>query len=200
MKDDLRDIWKGQTVACIASGPSLTLDDVEAVRDAGLKTIVTNTTYRIAPWADILFGMDSRWWAAHADEVKAFAGMRYAAAPGAVKAGARSLYGSKWFVNFGNSGAGAIGIACHAGARRILLLGYDCQKSGSLVHWHGDHTSGLGNANSMKLWPGQFARAAAHAAMKGTHVVNCSKSTALKCFERGQLSAELLQESAELPA
>jgi hypothetical protein len=137
--------------------------------------------------------MDSRWWAAHAEEAKGFAGMRYAAAPGAVKAGARSLYGQRWFTNFGNSGAGAIGIACHAGARRVLLLGYDCQAPEGVMHWHGSHPQGLGNGNSIRLWPLQFARAAAHAGNKGVRVVNCSRATALQVFERGSLDAELLR-------
>ena len=51
---------------CIASGPSLTPEDVQAVkewRDAGKgKVIVVNTTFRAAPWADAMFAMDAKWW------------------------------------------------------------------------------------------------------------------------------------------
>ena len=34
--------WRGQTVVCLASGPSLTADDVEAVRLSGHPAIVVN--------------------------------------------------------------------------------------------------------------------------------------------------------------
>jgi hypothetical protein len=56
-------------VVCIASGPSLTAEDVERVRAAGHPVIVTNTTFRLAPWADVLFGMDSKWWKEYHKEV-----------------------------------------------------------------------------------------------------------------------------------
>jgi len=56
--------WFTAHVVCIASGPSLTRADVERVREwrqeAGAPTkrrvIVVNTSYKIAPWADALYG------------------------------------------------------------------------------------------------------------------------------------------------
>ena len=49
--------------AIIASGPSLTKEDVDAVR--GLNVIVINTSYWLAPWADILYACDGHWWDWH---------------------------------------------------------------------------------------------------------------------------------------
>jgi len=56
-------LWPGATVACLASGPSLTRADVALVRAQGLPTIVVNTTYQMAPWADVLYACDAKWWA-----------------------------------------------------------------------------------------------------------------------------------------
>lgn len=90
---------------------------------------------------------------------------------------------------FGNSGAGAISLAVKAGASRVILLGYDCQKTGGMVHHHGDHPAGLGNAGSMPKWPEQFKRLAA--SLEGVEVINCSRETALTAFPRGELESAL---------
>jgi len=95
----------------------------------------------------------------------------------------------KPFRAFGNSGAGAIALAAKAGARRVLLLGYDCQKTGGKAHWHGDHPEGLGNAGSIHKWPAQFAQL--KASMAGVEIINCSRATALTCFPRQPLEAAL---------
>ena len=54
--------WRGRTVVCIASGPSLTAEDCELVRESGCPVIVTNTTFRLCPWADMLYAFDRPWW------------------------------------------------------------------------------------------------------------------------------------------
>lgn len=52
--------WEGETVAILGGGPSLTPDQVEQCR--GLKVISVNDAYLLAPWADVLYFADSRWW------------------------------------------------------------------------------------------------------------------------------------------
>lgn len=86
---------------------------------------------------------------------------------------------------FGNSGAGAISLAAHAGAARVLLLGYDCQRSEGRTHWHGDHPQGLGNAGSLHKWPAQFANL--RRAIPAVEVFNCSRATALTVFPLAEL-------------
>lgn len=101
--------------------------------------------------------------------------------------GVESTHMSIWFHNFGNSGACAIGLAIAGGASRIVLLGYDCQQIEGKTHWHGDHPKALSNAVSIKRWPAQFANVATAAQNKGVTVINASRATALKCFERQAL-------------
>ena len=51
----------GGTVVCLASGPSLTTEDVAYVR--GRATVIAvNDAVRLAPWADVLYSNDSTWW------------------------------------------------------------------------------------------------------------------------------------------
>ena len=69
----------GGTVLCIASGPSLTREDVEYCRDKVDASIVVNTSFRMAPWATALSASDRRWWAWHYKEVKhTFPGLKFA--------------------------------------------------------------------------------------------------------------------------
>src|SRR5262245_15095240 len=62
--------WAGKTVVCIASGPSLIAEDCAKVKASGHPTIVTNTTFRMCPWAHVLFGFDSKWWLEYIAEVE----------------------------------------------------------------------------------------------------------------------------------
>lgn len=91
-----------------------------------------------------------------------------------------------------NSGAAAIMLAAWWCARRIILLGYDCQHTGARRHWHADHPQGLGNADGVDLWPGQFRAVLPH--LYGAHVVNASRATALTLFDRASLAAALAQD------
>lgn len=185
--------WGGRTVCCIASGPSLTVEDCDAVRAAGLPTIVTNTSFRIAPWADLLFGFDLKWWREHMAEVdRVFKGRRLTMSKLGVKFEVETCYAQGWFRGFGNSGACSISIAVAAGATRILLLGYDCGFApDGRKHWHGDHPKGMSNCASLQNWPKQFAMVADHARKHRAQVINCSRSTALTCFERQPLEQAL---------
>ncbi len=190
--------WAGRAVVCIASGPSLTPEDCETVRAAGLPVIVTNTTFRLCPWADVLMAFDGKWWAHYADEVQSnFNGQRVACSKASVKYGATNIGGEKWFKSFNNSGAAAIALAAVGGAERIVLLGYDCQKTGGKTHWHGPHPAILSDAKSIDNWPIHFKNVARFCAEREVPVVNASRATAIKVFPRTTLADALqMQEVA----
>lgn len=190
--EDFRGRWRGRTIACIASGPSLTQADCDLVRAAGLPTIVTNTSFRRAPWADALFAMDALWWTEYMPEVeRTFAGQRwgYVRQPGVI-----ATKGALYPVGWGNSGSYAISLGVVAKPTTILLLGYDCQKGpNGEAHWHADHPGKMGNASTIKRWPYQFELIAKYGQSHVVRIVNCSRATALTCFERGDLETELAQ-------
>lgn len=59
--------WVGATVAILAGGPSLTLEQFHRVgtlrRGSGwLRVIAVNDAYLLAPWADVCYFADSQWW------------------------------------------------------------------------------------------------------------------------------------------
>jgi hypothetical protein len=186
--------WAGRTVAVIASGPSLTLEDVTKIRDAAFPTIVTNTTWEIAPWADVLFAYDLRWWTKYLEKVRAanFRGDLVTCSRLARKYDLEPLVDVGWFHTFSQSGASAISLAITTRARRVILLGCDCKPSkDGAKHWHGDHPHELSNAASLKLWPPLFKRVAKHARDNGVEVINCTRDTALECFPRISLEEAL---------
>ena len=180
--------WKGRTIVCIASGPSLTMEDCDLVRQSGLPVIVTNTTFRLCPWADALFAFDVKWWAEYHEEVhRIFGGLKYTYSNAAIKYGAQSVINEGWFQSFSNSGACAIALGIASGASKIILLGYDCQKTNGKTHWHGDHPEHLSNAATLKKWPAQFSNVGIAAKIKAVQIINASRETALTCFERARL-------------
>ena len=213
--------WRGRTVVCIASGPSLTPEDCELVRAAGHPTVVVNTSFRLAPWAEILFAWDWRWWREYAKEVRDFKGRRFTALPSAERFGAVCIADLPWFPRgFQNSGACAVGIAIAAKAEKVLMLGFDCQAktidltdaevlalydwsmlaalrakakgdSVKMLHWHGAHPESMSNAASIDQWPTTFEKVAKRAKSQGVRVVNVSRETALTCFPRAALEEQL---------
>ena len=145
-------IWPGKTVVCIGGGPSMTSIDmgyVEAVaKSDDVKVIAINDAYKLAPWADVLYACDSKWWDWHSGGI-GFKGLKVCLRGTKDGAGYEGTWtADKWpelkslahngvgglelsdprFVRTGrNSGYQAINLAAHFGATRILLLGYDMQ-------------------------------------------------------------------------
>lgn len=178
-------------VVCIASGPSLTVEDCEAVRqwrdpEAGRRVIAVNRCFEIAPWADALYAMDRAFWTVYRAQVRAvFAGKLYCRHAGI--AGVQRYAGMKPLQS--NSGAAAIELAVHLGAKRIVLLGYDAKYQGERRHWHADHPKPLGNAGSVKKWPAHFERIAKTVRAE---IVNASRDTAIKAFPVVDLESALV--------
>jgi hypothetical protein len=89
----------------------------------------------------------------------------------------------------GNSGYQAVGLALHFGAARVVLLGFDMQRTGGKSHWHGDHAR-LGNPldDKMRDWRRRFAALARETRVP---IVNATRETALDCFPRVELHEAL---------
>lgn len=129
--------------------------------------------------------MDRAWWDVHIAEVnKVFLGVRYSNNPLSQKLNVKKLNQQK-FKTYGNSGASCISLAAEGGAKRIVLLGFDVQKSEGKTHWHGDHPPTLGNAGQISRWHDKFAEQSK--ALKHLEIINCSRETALTCYPRANL-------------
>lgn len=132
---------------------------------------------------------DGAWWRQYKAEVdEVFKGERLTCSSVGKSFGVPTLHQQPWFQVTGNSGTAAIQLAVVGGASKVVMLGYDCQRTGGKTHWHGDHPKTLGNARSIANWPQQFKSLARRC---GGKVVNCSRVTALDCFPRMELSEAL---------
>lgn len=181
---------------CLASGPSLTEADVALVAEWRQQpdriVIVTNTTFRIAPWADYLYAMDRKWWEHHIKEVRAVFKGRLVSNNNHAKQLGLTHTGElfKRFDAHQNSGAAAISLAVRLGASRVIMLGYDCGvPKGQKAHWHGDHPKPLGNCGSSRRWPQQFQKL--RDTYKAADIVNASRFTMLGVFPKCSLEDAL---------
>ena len=193
--------WEGATVVCMASGPSMTQADAEACRGRA-RVIVVNTTFRLAPWADICYTNDDDWLKLHLGEMReSFEGQIWCGHPTYRSIWVHSLPFDKlapgcagpgriaWGMN---SGAAAIDLARYLGAARIVLLGYDQDWLGTRPRWHGRHPELLQNGRpGFRRWAGWFGQAAKDLQGLGIEVVNASRRTSLTCFKRADLSEAL---------
>lgn len=131
--------------------------------------------------------MDKQWWDQHRHEVaEKFKGERISSNPIPVNWGVKRM--PPGFKAYGNSGAGAVSLAVHSGARRVVMLGYDCQHTDGKTHWHGSHPKGLGDAGSINKWPAKFRQLAADVLPKAD-IINASRVSALDMFHRESLEA-----------
>lgn len=154
------------TFAVIATGPSLTQAQVDAVRH--LRVIAVSDAYKMAPWAEALVSADNAWWDFHRPE---FAGRRFSA---------RKHIDREYLpgVPTGlNSGVLGIKVAAHLGAQRIILLGFD----GHGTHFFGSHPKPLKNTTDSRRMTHarQHKRESLACARLGISILNCSPGTVL---------------------
>jgi hypothetical protein len=161
----------------------------------GSRTIVTNNTYELAPWADALFAADFRWWERN-PEARFFRGMKFSADR---RAGTHYPWVHTLKVANGafdtrpdhictgaNSGHCAMHTAAHLGASRIILLGFDFGASDDgKWHWHADHPEQ--RPMKIDLWLRAMGELAVALHARGIEVINASRRTAIPYFPRAPL-------------
>lgn len=190
--DELRDSWKGCEVFCLASGPSAAnASDFELVRrwssgHSERRVIAINLTFlEGARWADVFYCGDYSFWhepAARGSYEKAWTTSERAHLEFGVT-WAPGLYGP-------SSGHQALDLARHFGAKKILLLGFDCRADGERQHWHAPYQNAAGE-QAYPNWIIHFGLMAKRFQEQGVDVVNCTRTTALACFRREDLEREL---------
>lgn len=92
-----------------------------------------------------------------------------------------------------NSGHQAIALAYLFGASRVILLGYDMMESNGRKHWHGDHPKGMANGGEGRYaaWRRAIDQLAHDLRRTECKVLNASRRTALRCFQRVTLETAL---------
>jgi hypothetical protein len=179
---------------CIASGASLKKEDVEYCRGKG-KVYAVKECWKLAPWADVLYAADDDWWD-HYDGVKEFQGERWTCNERAAQRhGINHIpYNSDlvWgtdnvIATGGNSGFQALNLAVMQGAEKVILLGYDMGFHGNKHWWTGQFKRNIRPSN-YDDWIKKFNKAAP---LIPVPVINCTRETALSCFERMPLHEAL---------
>ena len=166
-------------VLCVASGGSLSDFNASLYYGCYDVVIAVNCAWQAAPWCDVIYAGDFKWWEAYHSEIYTDC-VRVCANEDARIFGCEH---HKTDTSF-NSGANAIRYAVKLGAKEIDLIGYDCSlKNGS--HFHGDHKR-IDNpkAESIALWQWQFKVVADECEKLGVKVLNRSAYTELECFDR----------------
>lgn len=196
--------WHNQTVVIVASGPSLADEQIALVEHSDALTIAINNSYEKLQNPDAVYACDYLWWKHNhmaakrhikgdrhrlwtqdlaAAEQFQLSHIRWEGKDGLGKRGLR--------VN-GNSGAGAINLAYHFGARRILLIGVDMKPGpNGEKHWHPDHPKPLVQGQQFEEWRHKMNVLAKDLNDEGVEVINCTPGSALTCFPMSDLEQEL---------
>lgn len=180
-------LWPGATAVCLGGGPSLEREDVAYCRGRA-RIIAVNDAYRLAPWADVLYACDAKWWRWH-DGVPDFAGLKVTLEAPEFPSLKRLAQGAERgfepeptrLATGRNGGYQAIHLAVHFGAARILLLGYDLRLVDGRSHWFGGHPVATKPEVYARMRP-CFESLVVPLAERGVEVVNCTPGSALACF------------------
>lgn len=174
-----------QTAVIIASGKSLTKEDVEYCKGKA-SVYCVNNTYELAPWADVLYACDLEWW----DHYKPnFSGEKWSLNPDAcakyklnyIEYDPSLIFGIKKIIGSGgNSGFQALNLAYLHGYKRALLLGFDYMNSGQ--HYFGRHPNELDKSPDMRRWVEHMRKAKPIMDSVGFEVINCTRHSAIDCF------------------
>lgn len=173
---------------CIASGPSLNVEDCARARESGHSIIAVNSSWIAVPDCHHIFAGDYLWWVHNHDVANPKAQWWTQSLR------ARDKFGINLFrpAESGpfNSGQRAIQLAAHLGAYRVILLGYDCTLANG-AHWHGRHPATMHNPVPREVgrWHTDFSSLISQ--LPDVEIINASRHTALTCFPRKTLEAAL---------
>lgn len=168
-----------------------------------------NAAFEIGDWMDMVFFGDGKYFLSVQEKLAAFPKLKVSCAPVC-----RNLHWVKYLDRDGsrkhgitndptkvswndNSGAAAISVAAHAGAKRIFLLGFDMKMTSGEKHWHRSYTKGK-PLNKPANAPVPFAMHLAgfpniklDAEKRGIEIYNVCPDSALTVFPRITLQEAL---------
>jgi hypothetical protein len=159
--------------------------------------IAVNSSYRLCPWADLLFFSDPQWYQWEQEKnpelLATFIGrmMTVGEIPDhsihrLALTGTDDIEPLPDRVHGNNSGYQAINVAYHFGVKRIVLLGFDMKLDGEKSHWHEGHPDGISVEHRRKvlleiLLP-PFATLVLTLEKAGIEIINCTPRSAITCF------------------
>lgn len=150
-------MFRGATVFCLGSGPSLTYAVAERLR--GRNAIAVNSSCIVAPWAPMLFFTDESWFlgetregVARRDIVANWPGQVFSTSRGAKRRMPEKINrirgiirrdfppaGSPIVRQGVSSGHTAVSVLVACGASRIILVGFDMRSVDGKEHCHDEY-------------------------------------------------------------
>lgn len=162
--------------------------------------IGVNNVYQIGRWVGVLFFGDCAWYNVHRPALAEWTGLKVTCCNRFENRKPKTMEGIKYLgkdmnhrqgissdptkVSWNNnSGAAAVSLAAHFGAKRIILLGFDMSLNGKGVsHWHGSH--GNKKPPSFNRHKLGFPVIAAEAKARNIEILNASPNSTLDMFPK----------------
>lgn len=184
-------LYPGRTILCVGGGPSLRGVDLTPFRDdPEVATIAINSSaISAAPWADIYFFGDARWWRWHGGKVADdFPGRIITASCAKFRDGRLLRVDKEYTATLSedptklsglDSGYMAANLAYLLGARRIVLAGYDMGFAGGVSHHHDEdfpHEIPSVEANYINRFLPEYRKLASAIQARGVEIVRITPS------------------------
>ncbi len=182
-----------KTAIVLASGPSLTLEQIDAARRSGHHCIVVNRTFEKFLDANTVYMGDYLAIKTYnADVVARFKGKLVTQDPSAaarwphwklVRGANREGLGKERIHQNGNSGVQALNLAFLWGFERIILIGFDMKNGpNGEKHHHPDHPAPMVQGATFGEWLHKLQAVARDLKTTKCEVLNATPDSAMKCF------------------
>lgn len=186
-------MWPDAECYIIGGGPSLLATDLSVLEGNGAKIIAVNHAFtRIR--SDVVFSGCRNWLRAHAwvlSQLDAYVitTCPYDTGLDFVKVARHRTRplglsrNEKWLLWNFSSGACAVDLAVHLGAKKIVLFGFDMRKIAGRTNWHTEHKTSIDDKYNpydrfLLPWP-SIAR---DAKSRGIEILNATPGSALRAF------------------
>lgn len=180
---------EGLTALVVATGPSASQKACEALRRDVDFTVAVSDAIELAPWARHHYSADYWWWFHRSDWWSDFPGpLRHTVSEQAAEEYQLMLHKIRkqpglsrepGVLHSGrNSGYQALNLAYLSGAKRILLLGFDCHGT----HYFGPHPPELDRGCGHGDWIPEFRTICP--SDYGIEIINLSADSAIDAFPK----------------
>ena len=196
-------IWPDSTVYIIGGGESLNKEkDLPLIHDK--RVIGCNDAFLLGDWVDVCWFGDNRWWEWNREKLRDFGGLKVCCCSGLknrIDLKLLSRNGNKsegigenpYYVSWNRStGASAINLAYHFGAKKIVLLGFDMKRVEGKDNWHDNHKiKHTKTTPPYNRYLQAFIAISKDAKTLGVEIINCSMDSAITQFDKVSLEEVL---------